>query len=157
MRANWDELVQLFSILAYMVKERDEDGLDLYFIRSEKHLCSKHTSSLVQCVKDMKSKLDGLSSPIIRLDTILKDYVRRLRGEQSIPQLSIYFFTNGVWTPQCDLVPVIDSAVKALKSRNFLETQIGIQFISFGNDPNGLKRLDLLDNHLVNKDLDLDL
>jgi len=41
--------------------------------------------------------------------------------------------------------------VEKLVAHNLPEKQVGLQFISFGDDAEGLKRLRLVDNYLVLK------
>jgi hypothetical protein len=158
----WDKVIDVFSILAYIVKESDPDGIDLYFTMSpprERHN-GKRTSKLEKIVRDRKPR--GKSDIRVALDSILNDYTGRLgiqkarrRGlarfapqEKDLRPLNLYVLTDGVWQDRCDAVPPIRRLVDRLIELNMDEKQIGIQFISFGDDPRGLARLDVLDSDL---------
>lgn len=60
--------------------------------------------------------------------------------------LSIYVLTDGNWQPGCDLAPSIESLVETMLSLGMKRSQVGIQFISFGDDKDGLERLAYLEN-----------
>ena len=92
-----------------------------------------------------------------RLSSIVRDYqesLNRTQGSTSLVSkyltkrtrpLSLYVLTDAVWQPTCNVPPVIQSLVKTLKDLNLHKQQIGIQFIRFGERPEGIKRLEELD------------
>ena len=83
------------------------------------------------------------------LDKILSKYAALLRQErENARELNVYIFTDGVWNPDCDVVPEIDKIVQTILELNLSQRKIGLQFISFGDDEDGLARLNLLDNCL---------
>ena len=63
-------------------------------------------------------------------------------------KLSLYVLTDGVWETRADLQQVIRTLVDNLIQHNHTNKQIGIQFIRFGNDDRGIKRLERLDSGL---------
>ena len=151
MRLYWPEVTQLFGILAYIIKSHDKDGLDLYFPLTKKPFHEKHSKRLVSTVeKNMDEKHKGPSDISYILERVLGDYARRLHGTrgQNVPQLNVYVFTDGRWTTSCNVVPAIDNVVRAMVEHNLPEKQVGLQFVSFGDDKDGLARLQLLDNCL---------
>lgn len=63
-------------------------------------------------------------------------------------RLSLYILTDGVWQPGCTLVTEIKTLVSLLQEHKLSNKHIGIQFIRFGNDPRGTRRLQKLDSGL---------
>jgi hypothetical protein len=157
----WDDMCELFSILAYIVKASDKDGIDMYFTMSEHRYNSKDTAKLVEEVEKRKAYLKGASNLNARLDYVLGDYDRDLRSEKALRNggssnapkkdlkpLSVYVFTNAVWGGKSDPKVAIESIVDNLIDLRLPATRVGIQFISFGNDPECLRRLDYYDSGL---------
>lgn len=146
------DVTRLFSILSYIIKERDKTGLDLVFSSApgDKHNHVK-TSRLTDQVSN--KKFDGTTNLMTVMENILDDYGRQLEKSyrthsRPVPKLNLYIFTDGLWRAQCDLVPAIDNIVRTMMEVHAPQSQIGIQFISFGNDQEGIARLDLLDTGL---------
>jgi hypothetical protein len=158
----WDKVSDVFSILAYIVKDSGPNGIDLYFAMSPpgERQDGKKTSKLEKVVRDRKPR--GKSDIRVPLDSILNDYTGRLgiqkarrRGlarfapqEKNLRPLTLYVLTDGIWQDSCDAITPIKRLVDRLTELNMDEKQIGIQFISFGYDPRGLARLDFLDSDL---------
>ncbi|CAG8952521.1 hypothetical protein HYFRA_00009625 [Hymenoscyphus fraxineus] len=161
MKNHWDEMSILFGVLAYIVKKSDDDGIDLYFSMSETRHHHPDTKKLIEVVNRRKSHLEGHSSINVRLQHVLGEYNTKLRNQialrrsgnphipfRDIKPLSVYVFTDGVWTPRTDPQPAIESIVGSLEELNANPGQVGIQFISFGQDPKPLERLERLDKGL---------
>lgn len=161
MKFHWDDMCQLFGILAYIVKESDHDGIDMYFAMSDTKYNNQDTSKLIEVVNKRKATLEGNSSINVRLQHILGDYnkvltsqiARRRAGNPHVPlfdvkPLSVYVFTDGVWTPRSDPKSAIEHIVDSLEELNADHDQVGIQFISFGKDPECLERLERFDKGL---------
>ena len=166
MKDHWSEVNDVFELLAYMVKETDPDGIELYFTNSDGKKKSKTTTELVQIVCDKFP--NGNSNVKNRLDLILQghlaklhEYQAKLRRRKSfIPwskmlglptaplPLNIYILTDGVWQGQCDPSPMIRSTAQYLDENLYFKQQVGIQFIRFGDDPRGKRRLEFLDSGL---------
>lgn len=151
---HWADVEKVFGILAYMSKTLDSNGLDLYFTQSREKFHEKHSTQLVAIVrKRMVTKKKGLSDMSTRLEHILEEYISSLkRGQRTgvgkVPHLSIYIFTDGIWTPSCDIVPIIKKTVMAMVELGLSKKQVGLQFVSFGNSADGLGRMRLVDDHL---------
>jgi hypothetical protein len=60
----------------------------------------------------------------------------------------LYILTDGIWEPNCDAAGPIKNLVNKLNKLDKGRVQVGIQFISFGNNPEALDRLDILDSGL---------
>lgn len=84
----------------------------------------------------------------IRLGLVLETYRQKLLS-RNYPLLerpmNIYILTDGIWADGGDAETPITQMVEDLKRLGFRRRQVGIQFISFGNDSNALRRLELLD------------
>jgi hypothetical protein len=155
----WDEMMSVFEILAYIVKEADDDGIDLYFTMSGEKHHNKNASPLVEIVKKRRPR--GTSEISFRLEAILDSYKSRLNEQQGLRRsrsmfaskkdvkpLNLYIFTDGAWQHGSDAAPAIRSLVKDLHKLELPAKQVGIQFISFGGNKNNLERLEHLDDGL---------
>lgn len=153
---HWEDMTELLGIMAYMIKSFDKDGIDLYFAQSNtKH--NEDTSSKLVTIVEKRKHEEGLgyTDMSVRLEQILGEYASKIQRQswQNIITrgLNLYIFTDAIWTPLCDIVPAIDKMVGKLVAFNLPEKQVGLQFISFGDDAECLKRLRLVDNYLVSK------
>lgn len=164
----WSNVTKTFSALSYLVKHVDPDGIDLHFTNSLESHHSRRTHHLLEKVQrrkpagqcDMKSRLGKILEPYrAELPKALESSRHRhflgidLRQWSSKGRsICIYVFTDGVW--QGGLRPLggvdepIGIFVDKLKELGLLDTQVGIQFIRFGNDKRGMERLQKLDSDL---------
>ena len=172
MRDHWDDVVPLLDTLAYIVKETDQNGIDLFFTMSHVHYTNrKKTRKLVHVAekqRPLKTKkgTEHLSDIHWRLSSILEKYQKRLKEEDQsnlnssrnrpwhahdpsdVRGLNLYIFTDGIWQPGADAVSPIKSLVETLEKYKKPKDQVGIQFIHFGNDREGTERLSYLDSGL---------
>ncbi|KAL2073991.1 hypothetical protein VTL71DRAFT_7769 [Oculimacula yallundae] len=152
---HWPNVVKLFEGLSYILKDTDRNGLDVYFtISQECALQNKHTKDMVPMVKRRKQRDPTARTEInYRLTKILDEYKAKLDSNKfwkSKPKpLSLYILTNGVWEKECQPEIPIKNVVRKLQDLRKDREQIGIQFISFGNDEIGLERLRYLDDELT--------
>ena len=162
MKHHWPDVKDLFGPLAWLLKTRDPDGIELYFTISDGGFTSrKHSKQLCKAVSECSPR--GQSNIRQPLSRILQAYQARLSNarspkatvfsfsktkahEPAIRPMSLYVFTDGIWHPECDdVIEVIETLVEKLKQHGYPREQFGIQFVSFGNDQEGLKRLEMLD------------
>jgi hypothetical protein len=159
MRDHWDDVVSLFSVFAYFAKKYDKNGLEMYFTVSEDKEHFDKTTPAVSHLKYMTQKSPSIID--IRLSEILRDYQSRLDRQNGrkgsrwslsdpVKQLSLYVFTDGAW-PGCDAVAPVVAMVEKLQELKLPKQQVGIQFVRFGNDPVGIRRLEYLDSGLREK------
>ena len=152
---HWDSVVNLFEGLSYILKDVDKNGLDLFFTISRLHAESeKHTSALVTMVEKRKPTDRNAKTEInFRLTHILDKYKAKLDDNswwtKKPKPLSLYILTNGIWEDECRPEIPIMNTVRKLEDLRKDREQIGIQFISFGNDPKGLERLRHLDDDIT--------
>ncbi|KAL8740664.1 MAG: hypothetical protein Q9190_006661 [Brigantiaea leucoxantha] len=159
MRAYRTNVFKVVSLLAYMLKESDRNGLDVYFTQSSTKVNSGKSTKLLAAIG--QATFQGISDMRARLSHILQEhknkfgtstalsgswYKKSASAETQKP-LSFYILTDGNWQPN-DLGPVIKALVKSMKASQLPKEHIGIQFIRFGNDPRGIDRLTRLDRGL---------
>jgi hypothetical protein len=155
----WRDLTSLVGTLAYIVKSGDPDGIEMFYTISSARVKSRDSSKLVKSVQ--KTKPQGMSDIGINLRDILGPYNSRLEKRfgsaavavnalEDIRPLSLYVLTDGVWQPESDAeAPIKDLVRTLLKQSKLKKKQVGIQFIRFGNDPEGIRKLQKLDDELT--------
>jgi hypothetical protein len=159
MRDHWEDLVSLFSVLAYIAKGLDKNGLEMYFTVSPDVKKFKKTTPAVDHLKYMRQSTH--SDINLRLEDILRKYQAELEHQKDRKQgfwslskvvkpLSLYVLTDGAW-PSVDGVPPVEAMIEKLRELGLPKKQVGIQFIRFGNDPEGIRRLEYLDSGLREK------
>ncbi|RDL30168.1 uncharacterized protein BP5553_10446 [Venustampulla echinocandica] len=155
MRKHWKDMAELLGIIAYMIKPHDKDGLDLYFTSSASRYHEYNSTKLVSIVEKRTSCEDmGYTDMSVRLEQVLEDYACKIQRKPMGGRtrgLNVYIFTDAIWTPLCNIVPAIHTMVKTLVANDLPEKQVGLQFISFGDDAQSLERLRLVDSFLVSK------
>ena len=154
MQPYWRHVKELLEPLTYLVKDGDPDGAELYFTVSTNRKQSKKSSDLVALVG--RHQPIGNTDIRHRLGTILQKYCASLRDQvvpagswQSRPvarAATIYVLTDGKWAGGTNACDIIEDTLNVLKSLKCDRKQLGIQFISFGQDVDGLKRLEDLDD-----------
>lgn len=148
MRLYWKHLTQLFKALVYITSMCDPDGVELMFTNSATKRTTKKWEELVRLVSDVK--YSSATDIKLRLGTCLSNYQGRLqdRGYAAVTQvrpLSIYVFTDGIWANGDDAKSLIKNMVDTMRRLRASRTQVGIQFIRFGNNVMGKARLEALD------------
>jgi hypothetical protein len=162
----WQHVLPVFDVLAYIVKSADPDGIDLYFTMTEEKYNSRDwlgrnsSSKLLDVVRNRTKKMQqafrGSTNITYRLTSILNLYENKLTDQQNsrrggmVRPLSLYVLTDGAWEPGSDASSAIKKVVDLLTRFGYTkdDKQLGIQFISFGEDEVGLKTLEHLDNDL---------
>lgn len=154
MNEHWPDVLDLFSNMAYMVKGFGRDGIELHFSRSLDHYREKHTTPLLAKLRDRKPS--GFSDIKPRLNSILWDYQKKINSKpflgmrhlsKPVRPLNLYIFTDGAWQDDVNVERPIRNLVEVEKLK-LPGDQVGIQFIRFGNDMNGKRRLEFLDSGL---------
>ena len=155
---HWQEVQQLFAVLAYTVKKADRDGMELIFTTPGREIRNKSSQPLAREL--MKHEPNGTYDFENRLSSVLSKYAHKLtqwdsrRGIMSRfisssppPPLNLYIFTNGIWHMTKAANP-IKMLVEKLIKLNLPHHQVGIQFIRFGNHPVGISQLEFLDSKM---------
>lgn len=154
-----DKMERVISLLAYMVKKSDKDGLDIFFTQAvtkvNSHKASKLSASIHQAA------FTGLSDMRGRLQSILQEHINKfgtliqapkpLFGRQPPLQpqrpLSFYILTDAKWQPT-DVGQLIKDLVQSMKAKGCPKEHVAIQFIRFGEDQASIDKLDELDHGL---------
>jgi hypothetical protein len=153
MKAHEAEVKRILGILAYLVKDSDPDGLELYFTCSKQCFKEKEPSKLV--AKFLSNVPGGLTDIRTRLASIIDEFIKGfdrnwlMKKFKPVRSLNIYVLTDGIWQPDTDLTQPIQRLIKKLDENG--QYQVGIQFISFGNREVALERLNALDDDLGEK------
>lgn len=158
-RTGWSTLTSRISLLAYIVKVADDDGLDLYFSSSVTPVHSKKSSELTEAVRQRESQPRGSQSLNQVLEAVLKAFRKAMFGsgtkgffgksKQGKP-MTCYILTDGAWCSEkgADVEALIKDFVDELERTELHAKSFGIQFISFGNNQEGLEFLEHLDSGL---------
>jgi hypothetical protein len=154
-------LKELALVIAYIVKQYDRNGVDLRFLRSEEQLDNKKSADEI-VAKIAATRFEGMTNITACLNKLLLEYGQRIddwiSGKRNMlgqrskkPKCTtFYIFTDGVWQAsqgkqgdygQNAIISLVDKLVKNGLPRE----QVGIQFISFGDDQGGQERLRKLD------------
>ena len=166
MRAHRVNVLKVLSLLAYMLKNSNPDGLKIVFTQSSTKINSKKSSRLLTSVHQVD--FQGVSDMRARLSHILQEYKSDFGITVAPPEsryqktnclatrwpLSFYVLTDGKWQPN-EVGPIIKALVESMQVNRLPKEHVGIQFISFGNDPCGIERLDHLDQGLSLKSIDM--
>lgn len=151
------EMLALLDLLAYMVKKGDPDGPEVFFMMDSRSKRSKTSTGLVRLARSVQPS--GTADPSIRLGYLIQRYQNEiqsqamekrhwLRGIKPVKNLNIYVMTTGMWQPGCDLTRIFTDLVDRLVKSRVGHAPIGVQFIRFGRDQDGIKRLEHLDSGL---------
>lgn len=170
MKPHWKEVQLVWDALAYLVKPMDKDRIELRFVNSYS-LDGQHRDRA-----SLKRRLGtvepgGQGDMALALNRILpkcfpetKTTRRRSSFRFSQPPgkmgYNIYIFTDGVWSQEsnslCEVQDQIRDLVNRLVQAGKLK-HVSIQFIRFGNDPTGKKRLQELDDGMGQVDVSRDI
>lgn len=160
MREHWNDVVSLFSVLAWILKGLGKIRLKVYFTVSTKNLSFSVASAATSYLKAMQHRT--YSNVDLRLGKILTKYQANLehsrgrrgplwsKAPKQMKALSLYVFTDAAWQG-CNAVAPVEMMIEKQKQLLLPKEQVGIQFIRFGNDPIGIERLEYLDSGLRKK------
>lgn len=152
------DLERVVSLLAYILKSSDQDGLDLYFTQDSLMVNSRKSSKLSSSISHIP--FIGISDMRGRLLKILQEHRskfgmlispprRFLRRQDPKPQrpLSFYILTDARWQPT-NVEGLIQDLVKDMCDKGLPKEHVAIQFIRFGDDPASIAKLNKLDHGL---------
>ena len=166
MRAHRNEIIDVVSILSYLLKDTDDDGLDICFTQSTERRNSGRATKISEKVErvafrgvsDMRTRLSQIFRPYTdkfgTMTSSSRSWYKRLGTPETQKPLSFYILTNGKWVPN-EVGPIIISLVDKMKDFKLHKDHVAIQFIRFGQDPDGISRLTQLDQGLGLKDIDM--
>ncbi|KAL9036137.1 MAG: hypothetical protein Q9180_004472 [Flavoplaca navasiana] len=157
MRPHRKKVEEVLELLATLTQPYDPDGLDLYFSTEPTKLRPNTPEKFLKYLRERPAY--GRPDFRQRFARIIEDYQSRfgksnhwarLRHPKStLPRgprpLSLYVLTDAVWDPMCTLITECKSLVSMLQEYKYPNKYVGIQFIRFGDDREGKRRLKTLD------------
>ena len=161
MRQYKRDVKRLTSLLAYILKNTDESGLDIYFTQSLRDVVNSRKSSNIansileehfEGTSDMRGSLKRVLQPHIERFGTMISRKSKVFGRQLPPQpqppLSIYILTDALWQPNNDAGEFIKYMVKSMITKGCPKEHVGISFIRFGEGAASIAKLDELDHGL---------
>jgi hypothetical protein len=159
MKGYWSDVVKLFQALSYLTKTVDDDGvIELHFTVSPFTYKSSKSSLLLSKVEERYEQLSVTSNPETACDKILSAWKQKMnpgklrglvsRSGPSMPPVTLYILTDGVWEDRSNLDGFVKDVVRFMDQNSMSRKHIGIQFIQFGQDERGTTRLEHLDTGL---------
>ena len=118
----------LLDPLAYMTKNSDPDGVELYFMTDRTSVKSKKSKDLIECIRKITPQ--NTVDPRIHLGDILHEHIGKIetsgppatsfkfpnplkskfsKQTKRMRPLSIYIMTTGEWQPGCELDETISN------------------------------------------------
>ena len=167
MRTHRSDVLKLIELLAYMVKDSDPDGPDIHFTQSTQKIRSvKKSRRILAAVRE--APFAGISDMRNCLSRIFQSHKNEFgttttphstwyrKTSPAVPQkpLSFYILTDGIWQPN-EVGPIIKALADSLRVHQLPKEHVGIQFIRFGRDQDGIDQLTHLDCGLGLKDIDM--
>ncbi|KZT50428.1 hypothetical protein CALCODRAFT_504746 [Calocera cornea HHB12733] len=156
----WYEAKSALAEIATMAAKYDIDGVDIYFVNDRKQGIGLKTADAVIALFDSIEPAGQDSEIAGRLEEFLLPYLSRIEKYQQAVELgtaahlqlqkvrpiNFIILTDGV--PSDDPESVIVSAARRLDAQNFPLSQVGIQFVQLGDDPEATEVLQHLDDGL---------
>ncbi|CAE7090599.1 unnamed protein product [Rhizoctonia solani] len=155
----WAQAGRALAGVATVASQYDDDGIDIYFLNSKDFLQGVRSEAevyqLFQRVQPRGSTPTGA-----RLDMLLRAYLTGIERAQQefdshdaeitgIKPINYIVITDGA--PSDDPESVIVAAAKRLDKGEFPLSQVGIQFVQIGSDPEATEALAELDDDLAGK------
>ncbi|KAF5971616.1 serine/threonine protein kinase [Fusarium bulbicola] len=133
--------MEMGRVISYLMKRSDALGIEVFAAsETEKPQICTTSTNVERAIGKMKT-VQGTCNMGKCLDGVLNQV---LRPGQFRPT-SIYIFTDGVWEPGHDRVTwSINRAIDFLHDHGYKSSALMFQFIRFGNDAEGIARLDVL-------------
>lgn len=159
MRPHWNDVKKTFRALAYLVKNKDLDEIELFFTNDTgTHGRHKNTKPLLDILNlaepsgscdigvAFEKLLDGLDlAHKPEAKKTLRPWKKKKKDKEKYGT-SIYILTDAIW--QDGWKEGIVDPIKALMKKGLKKGQLGVQFIQFGEHSEGSDRLDILDRGL---------
>ncbi|KAK8090362.1 hypothetical protein PG997_005323 [Apiospora hydei] len=170
MQGHRDEVIKVAKVMSYLMKTLDPNGVEVVSTSKPKNNTTWRRSSKVEGLLT-KSFAHGMNADCQMeqaLTEVLKGVKPKLQKSQSkylsLPLggakasgVSVYVLTSGVWDRSadgtCGVEKPIESLIACMREHDVGRTEAAIQFVRFGSDARGMKRLDALDDDLPNKEV----
>ncbi|CAH0035327.1 unnamed protein product, partial [Clonostachys rhizophaga] len=170
-----DQVKAFVHCLAYLVKRLDPDGAEIMctsdpMTRAKYKNSTGHSNFVAENFSrgkgghcNMEFALEKALDPIgdqlqnsvskgNNRRTSLRSFPGRLIGRQR--PVTVIVFTDGVWGSSIGggAENPIESLIRKMRDHGVSRSTVAIQFLNFGSDPVGRRRLEYLDDDLPNKD-----
>nr|KIR46827.1 hypothetical protein I312_03718 [Cryptococcus bacillisporus CA1280] len=172
----WDQACQAIMEVADLASRYDDDGIDVYFLNNKRVGKELRSSDDVEeLFRGLGPR--GITPTGRRLEAILRDYMSRLEASQhtgeEVKPMNLIVVTDGVFAhpisarlrqlavnpaltraqllalaPTDDPESVIITIARRLDRGQYPLSQVGIQFLQIGNDPEAREALQELDDGL---------
>ncbi|KAJ4291984.1 hypothetical protein N0V90_009882 [Kalmusia sp. IMI 367209] len=144
---NWSQVERALTVIAPICAERDEDGVDVWFLNDKKVWRNQRTSSdIIEIFQEAKPS--GRTMTGSRLWAILSPYLAKYEKHASTTKpVNIIVVTDG--QAQDDVSGVIQAVAEKLDKWDAPPWQVGVQFFQIGNDPGARTMLKQLDDELA--------
>lgn len=144
--SRWGQVEQALSVIAPICAERDEDGIDVYFLNNRKVWKHQHTAGhIIEIFQDAKP--GGQTFTGTRLWQILTPYLARYQKDPTNTKpVNIIVITDG--QAHDNVAETIENVAWELDEFKAPPWQVGIQFFQVGNDPEARLMLKELDDEL---------
>ena len=158
MKTHRPKVERVLELLATLTQPYDPDGLDLYFTTESGRLKPKSPDEFLKYLEQrpahgqpdfrqrFASIIDHYQSKFGKRNILSKALHPNSTPSKGPRPLSLYVLTDGVWDPRCTLITEIKNLAAFLQKHEKPNKYVGIQFIRFGQDANGKKRLKTLDD-----------
>lgn len=154
---HWHDVVRTFKALASLAKKADRNGIDLILTSRPDDARSgrrNKTQDLVDLLNGEGSKVHGDACNMeTSLGTVLKrvkDLAGRKLFGRTPKDVNVYIFTDVLWQVgddiKCGVENPIRNLTKFMIDNGRDRTSVALQFIQFGDDELGEKRLAYLDD-----------
>ncbi|UPK94466.1 hypothetical protein LCI18_005401 [Fusarium solani-melongenae] len=154
MGQHFHEITEKFKILAYLAKRFDPDGVEICFSSEVPLIHKGDTSKLLRKFNNQKwdqiSFEDRIGTFIDRIVIPRLSSWHRKLGLTKPKNLTIFVLTDGKWGEGREGAAGVENPILRLISvilgEGLSRTQVAIQFLRFGDDPNGKQYLKFLDH-----------
>ncbi|KAG8690563.1 hypothetical protein FRC09_011937 [Ceratobasidium sp. 395] len=155
----WREAGQALEGVARVAAQYDEDGIDIHFLNSRESLIGAQNEAQI---RELFTRIHprGQTPTSARLDSLLRSYVASIEQAYKatsstdpsitgIKPVNFIVITDGAPTDEPE--DVIVAAARRLDRGDFPLSQLGVQFVQIGNDPEAKAALEELDDDLSEK------
>lgn len=147
------DVIKSLPIYAYIAKLIDTNGIDAGFSTNPEPQRYKTTKALMDALDKQRWTAVAFESSFGNfIDSVIKNLASRLpvRGLKKVKPQSIFVLTDGRWgrstSGACGVDWPIKRLIDAMKDKKLDRTHVMIQFIRYGDDEQGIRRLEHLDN-----------
>ncbi|EEU42890.1 uncharacterized protein NECHADRAFT_84215 [Fusarium vanettenii 77-13-4] len=153
------EITETFKLMAYLAKRFDPDGVEVCFSSEVPSIHKETTSKLLPRFNeqnwDQISFEDRISTFIDQIVIPRLSSWHQKLGLTKPKNLTIFVLTDGRWGQGRERAAGIENPIlkliKVILKKGLSRTQVAIQFLRFGDDPDGKRYLSFLD-HCGTKD-----